>query len=137
VEEGYIMAADSIVAVGRRTLPKALTSEDVIQCLKLLSGRRHKVYTGVAIFKKHNGILLKRSRLVETIVKFKSLTDNEIAAYSKLEDGLNKAGGYSIQGYAESFITYISGSFSNVVGLPLFETKNMLVSLGFFDNTKS
>lgn len=133
LDEGYIIGSDSVVALGRRTLPKALTKEDIIYCMKLLSGRRHKVYTGVSIIKKSNGQIIKRSRVIETTLKFKRLTDAEIEYYASTEEGLEKAGGYSIQGYAESFMSFISGSYSNVVGLPLFETRNMLTSLGFFE----
>ena len=132
VDCGYIIAADSVAAVGRRILPKALNDEDIKFCLNLLSGKRHRIYTGVTIIKKENSILVERQRLVQTILKFKRLTDAEIEFYLSLKEGLQKAGGYSIQGFAESFVEYISGSFSNVVGLPLFEVRNMLISLGYY-----
>lgn len=135
VSEGYIIGSDSVVALGRRTLPKALTKEDIIYCMKMLSGRRHKVYTGVTIIKKTtDGKIVKRTKVGETILKFKRLTDAEIEEYASTEEGLNKAGGYSIQGFAECFMSYVSGSYSNVVGLPLFETRNLLTSLGFYKN---
>jgi septum formation protein len=134
VEEGYIIGSDSIVALGRRTLPKALSKQDIIYCMNMLSGRRHKVYTGITIIKKtKDGKTIKRMKVAETIIKFKRLTDSEIEEYASSDEGLNKAGGYSIQGFAESFISYISGSYSNVVGLPLFEVRNMLISLGYYN----
>lgn len=125
-----IIAADTVSAKGRKILPKALTAEDVRYCLKEFSGCRHRIYTGVCIIKKVTGEILIRQRLVQTIVKFKRLTDQEIDFYCNLGEGIDKAGGYSIRGYAEAFISFISGSYSNVVGLPLFETVNMLNSLG-------
>lgn len=137
IDEGYVIGSDSIVALGRRTLPKALSKEDVIYCMKMLSGRRHKVYTGVTIIKKTKDGIVKRTRVGETILKFKRLTDNEIEEYASTDEGLNKAGGYSIQGLAESFMSYISGSYSNVVGLPLFEVRNMLTSLGYYKEKSS
>lgn len=132
IEEGYIIGCDSIVALGRRTLPKALTKEDVIYCMKMLSGRRHKVYTGVTIIKKTKDVLVKCTKVAETVIKFKRLTDAEIEEYASTDEGFNKAGGYSVQGFAESFMSFMAGSYSNVVGLPLFETRNMLTSLGFY-----
>lgn len=129
VEVGYIIAADTVAAVGRRIMPKALTPEMVADCLRLYSGRRHKLYTGVHIIKKSDK-LESRTRLVETVVRVKRLTNEEIHFYSTCGEGLNKAGGYSIQGIFQSFVPFIGGSFSNIIGLPLFETRNMLTSLG-------
>lgn len=126
-----IIAADSVVAKGRRTLPKASTKEEVRYCLEMLSQRRHKVYTGICIIKRSNNEQQIRKKLVQTIVKFKKLSSKEIDFYCDIGEGIDKAGGYSILGYAESFVEFISGSFSNVRGLPLFETKNMLDSLGY------
>lgn len=133
VERGYIIGADTVAAVGRRILPKALDDESVRFCLNMLSGRRHKLYTAVTIIKKSHGELLYRHKLVQTILKFKRLDQEEINTYIKSGEGLNKAGGYSIQGLAQAYIEYISGSFSNVVGLPLCEFRNMLKSLGFYN----
>ena len=130
LDEGLIIAADTVAAIGRRILPKALTAEDVRECLLLLSHRRHRVYTGICIIKKTAGNLRTRQKLVQTIIKFKKLTSQDIDLYIKLGEGLNKAGGYSIQEFAESFVSFISGSYSNVIGLPLSETANMLNSLG-------
>lgn len=130
VDCGYIIAADTVAAVGRRIMPKALTPEMVANCLRLYSGRRHKLYTGVHIIKKTDK-LESRTRLVETVVRVKRLTEEEIGFYAHCGEGLNKAGGYSIQGIFQSFVPFIGGSFSNIIGLPLFETRNMLISLGF------
>lgn len=129
-ENGYIIAADSVAAVGRRIMPKALTPEMVADCLRAFSGRRHSLYTGVHIIKKTAERMESRHRVVKTVIKFKNLSTDEIDLYVNLGEGLNKAGGYSIQGYAQSYVSFISGSFSNIIGLPLYETRNMLTSLG-------
>ncbi len=120
--EALVLAADSVVAVGRRILPKAETEAQARSCLALLSGRRHKVLGGIAI-----GCAGKvRTRLVETAVRFKRLEKAEIEAYVQSGEWQGKAGGYAIQGRAASFVAFISGSYSNVVGLPLFETAALL-----------
>jgi septum formation protein len=121
-----VLAADSVVAVGRRILPKAESESDARRCLALLSGRRHKVLGGVAMT---TGAVL-RARLVETAVRFKRLETAEIEDYVRSGEWQGKAGGYAIQGHAAAFVTFISGSYSNVVGLPLFETAALLRSLG-------
>ena len=131
VDSGYIIGADTVAAVGRRILPKALDDDMVRDCMKMLSGRRHKLYTGVTIIKKSEGLLIERHKIVQTVLKFKRMTDDEIELYVKSGEGLNKAGGYAIQGLIQACIEYIGGSFSNVVGLPLCELKNMLNSLGY------
>lgn len=123
-----VLAADSVVAVGRRILPKAESEADARRCLALLSGRRHKVLGGVAMT---TGAGL-RTRLVETAVRFKRLESMEIEDYIQSGEWQGKAGGYAIQGHAAAFVTFISGSYSNVVGLPLFETAALLRSLGGF-----
>ncbi|KJV55330.1 septum formation protein Maf [Orientia chuto str. Dubai] len=132
IENGYIIAADTVAAVGRRILPKAMTDLDVEYCLKMLSGRRHKVFTGVKVIKvKNNNIIAFNTRTVESIVKVKRLTSQEIAAYVITKQGLNKAGGHSMEGIWQCFVQFMRGSSSNIMGLPLFETRNMLLSLGF------
>ncbi len=128
--DAIIIAADTVVARGRKILPKALTKDDVKYCLEILSGRRHRVYTGVCIIKKTSAQLLVRQKLVQTIVKFKVLSKQEIEFYCNLDEGINKAGGWAISGYAESFVSGIYGSYSNIMGLPMMETVNMLNSLG-------
>ena len=118
-----VLAADTVVALGRRILPKAETAEDVESCLKLLSGRRHQVMTVLALAAPGRKI---RTRTVTTRVAFKVLTPRDIAAYVASGEGIGKAGGYAIQGRAEGLIRSINGSYSNVVGLPLYETVAML-----------
>ena len=122
----FFLAADTVVACGRRILPKAETDQAVRDCLDILSGRRHQVMTAVAV--SANGEA--RMRLVETRVTFKRLTDAEIDAYVRCGEGLGKAGGYAIQGRADTFVRQINGSYSNVVGLPLLETVGLLKGCG-------
>jgi septum formation protein len=120
--QAIVLAADSVVAVGRRILPKAETEAEARACLALLSGRRHKVLGGVAV-----GSAGKvRTRLVETAVRFKRLERAEVDAYIQSGEWQDKAGGYAVQGRAASFVAFLSGSYSNVVGLPLFETLALL-----------
>jgi septum formation protein len=123
--EAIVLAADSVVAVGRRILPKAETEAEARACLALLSGRRHKVLGGLAIGRAGK----VRTRLVETAVRFKRLERAEIEAYVQSGEWQGKAGGYAIQGRAASFVAFLSGSYSNVVGLPLFETAALLKAL--------
>jgi septum formation protein len=123
--QALVLAADSVVAVGRRILPKAETKDEAIRCLKLLSGRRHKVLGGLALAVPGGKV---RMRLVETVVRFKRLEPKEIEAYLASGEWQGKAGGYAIQGRAAEFVAFISGSYSNVVGLALFETAALLRS---------
>jgi len=122
----FFLAADTVVACGRRILPKAETEKEVRDCLALLSGRRHIVITAVALL----GEGRLRTRLVETRLAFKRLTEDEIDAYVRLGEGIGKAGGYAIQGRAEAFVRQVNGSYSNVVGLPLLETVGLLRGCG-------
>jgi septum formation protein len=126
-DAAIVLAADTVVACGRRILPKALDDDDVRACLALLSGRRHMVMTAVAV-RKSDGTM--RTRLVETRVSFKRLTEQELTNYLQCGEGIGKAGGYAIQGRAETFVRQINGSYSNVVGLPLFETIGLLKACG-------
>jgi septum formation protein len=121
-----VLAADSVVAVGRRILPKAETDHQARQCLALLSGRRHKVVGGLALVACGGKV---RTRLVETAVRFKRLDAGEIDSYIDSGEWQGKAGGYAIQGRAAAFVAFLSGSYSNVVGLPLFETVALLKSV--------
>ena len=121
-----VLAADTVVATGRRILPKAEDAATAKQCLKLLQGKRHRVYTAIAVCA--GGTL--KSNLVMTQVKFKRLSEREIAAYVASGQWEGKAGGYAIQGLAAAFIPAINGSYSNVVGLPLAETSTMLATFG-------
>jgi septum formation protein len=125
-KDAAVLAADTVVAVGRRVLPKAEADAQARACLALLSGRSHRVYTGLAL-KLPSGDT--RTRLVETRVTFKRLTESEIAAYVDSGEWKGKAGGYAAQGLAGRFIMSIVGSYSSVVGLPLYETANLLESV--------
>ncbi len=132
ISNGYIVSADTVATCSRHILPKAKSKEEIQYCLNMLSGRRHRLYTGLCIIKIHDGkIKQSATKLVTTTLKFKRLSTVEIEYYCQCDEGLNKAGGYSVQGFAASFVTMIQGSFSNIVGLPLTETKNMLISMGF------
>ena len=122
-----VLAADSVVAVGRRILPKAESEADVRHCLALMSGRRHKVLGGIAVGFPDGKV---RTRLVETVVRFRRLQAADIEAYVAGGEWKGKAGGYAIQGHAATFISFIAGSYSNVVGLPLFETVQLLKAAG-------
>jgi septum formation protein len=123
----FILAADTVVACGRRILPKAETDDDVRACLNLLSGRRHQVMTAVALLTPGGRL---HTRLALTRVSFRRLTEAEVAAYIESREGIGKAGGYAIQGRAEIFVKEISGSYSNVVGLPLSLTILLLQGCG-------
>lgn len=127
-EGAFILAADTVVGCGRRILPKAESVNDVRNCLKLLSGRRHHIYTGIAL-KEPDGTI--RARLCESVAIFKCLTPQEIEDYVASGEGLGKAGGYAIQGRAAALIRFVSGSHSNIVGLPLYETAQLLRGSGF------
>ena len=124
----FVLAGDTVVAVGRRILPKAEDEATAHRCLELMSGRRHRVLSAVALRAPDGGL---RERLSETVVRFKNLSSEEIAAYLAGGEWRGKAGGYAIQGSAEGLIAWISGSHSGVVGLPLFETRALLKAAGF------
>lgn len=124
----HVLAGDTVVAVGRRILPKADDEATARDCLKLLSGRRHRVLSAIAL-RAPDGTL--RERMSETSVKFKALSDEEIRDYLAGGEWDGKAGGYAIQGAAEGLISWIQGSHSGVVGLPLFETRALLKASGF------
>lgn len=123
----YVLAADTVVALGRRILPKAELAEEATHCLSLLSGRSHKVYTGVCLISPKGR---SRVSVSTTKVRFMRLA-SEIEPYIASGEWRGKAGGYAIQGIAGSFVSKISGSYSNVVGLPLFETSKLLVGEGY------
>jgi septum formation protein len=123
--EARVLAADTVVGAGRRILPKAETEAQARACLNLLSGRRHRVYTGVCLIVPGGRA---RTRLGESIVTFKRLAPTEIDAYIASGEWHGKAGGYAIQGRAAAFIRFLSGSHSTVVGLPLYETAQLLAA---------
>lgn len=122
------LAADTVVAAGRRILPKAESEAEARQCLTLLSGRRHRVHSAISLI---DGTGRARHRLSTSIVSFKRLSDEEIAAYLASGEWRGKAGGYAIQGRAEALVRALSGSFSGVMGLPLFETRALLRAAGY------
>jgi septum formation protein len=124
----FILAADTVVACGRRILPKAEDEATARACLALLSGRRHRVYGGVALIGPDGRLAIRR---VESRVAMKRLSEAEIAAYLKSGEWHGKAGGYAIQGGAAAFVSWLSGSYSNVVGLPLFEVAQLLAGRGY------
>lgn len=126
--DAFVLAADTVVACGRRILPKATDVETAERCLRLLSGRRHRVYGGVAVAAPDGR---RAERIVVTGVRFKRLDAQELAAYLESGEWQGKAGGYAIQGRAEAFVEAIEGSYSNVVGLPLAVTSNLLRGLGW------
>ena len=122
-----VLAADTVVACGRRILPKAETPETARECLRLLSGRRHRVLSALCLRLPEGAA---RTRTVETVVRFKRLELSEIETYIQQDEWRGKAGGYAIQGRAAIFVAWINGSHSNVVGLPLFETHALLNGAG-------
>lgn len=123
-----VLAADTVVACGRRILPKAENDRQARECLELLSGRRHRVLTALCVV---DGGGFQRSRTVESIVRVKRLAEGEISGYLKSGEWRGKAGGYAIQGLASAFIPWIAGSHSSIVGLPLAETATLLSAAGF------
>lgn len=125
---GYVLAGDTVVAAGRRILPKTESENEARRCLELLSGRRHFVLSSV-VLRAPDGSL--RERLNETTVRFKNLSSEEIDSYLASGDWHGKAGGYAIQGAAEGLVQWIRGSHSGVMGLPLYETRALLKSAGF------
>ena len=128
LSEAYVIGADTVVCVGRRILPKCETSDEAEFCLRLLSGRAHRVYTGVTVIDPEGR---ERSRLVETRLRFKRLSGQEIDNYLASLEWCGKAGGYAIQGIAGAFVVKLVGSYTGVVGLPLQETMALLDGLGY------
>jgi septum formation protein len=126
--KSFILAADTVVSVGRRILPKAEMLEDANNALHLLSGRNHRVYSGVCLISP-DGTLTKK--VVETRLRFKRIPRVEIESYLESGEWRGKAGAYAIQGIAGSFVVKLVGSYSNVVGLPLYEAANMLTGGGY------
>jgi len=127
-DHGFILAADTVVAQGRRILPKAEMLDQASMCLRLISGRAHRVYTGLTLITPKGAA---RHRLIETRVRFKKLSSDEIDSYLASGEWRGKAGGYAIQGIAGSFVVKLIGSYTNVVGLPLYETCSLLQGEGY------
>lgn len=127
-KDSFILGADTVVACGQNALDKAESKEQAISFISKLSGRRHRVYGGITLITPENKAI---TRLSKTIVQFKHLSSNEINEYINSNEWQGKAGGYAIQGIAASYIKFISGSYSNVVGLSLYDTMNILKSGGY------
>lgn len=125
---GYVIGADTVVSVGRRILPKCEVVAEAAQCLRLLSGRAHRVHTAVCLITPNGR---ERHKLVETRLRFKRLSSSEIEAYLGSDEWRGKAGGYAIQGLAGAFALKLIGSYSCVVGLPLYETMSLLAGEGY------
>lgn len=123
-----VLAADTVVAVGRRILPKPELQDEAEACLRLLSGRAHRVFTGICVVSAKGRT---RTRLVESRLRFKRLSHEDITAYLACGEWRGKAGGYAVQGIAGSFVVKLSGSYSSVVGLPLAETVALLAGEGY------
>ncbi|MEM7461342.1 MAG: Maf-like protein [Pseudomonadota bacterium] len=128
LQNSFMIAADTVVAQGRRILPKTETLDQASNCLRLLSGRSHRVYTGVTLVTPKGAM---RHRLSESRVRFKRLSQDEMEAYLASGEWRGKAGGYAIQGLAGTFIIKLVGSYTNVVGLPLYETVSLLAGDGY------
>jgi septum formation protein len=128
IADGYILAADTVVAVGRRILGKPGFVEEAVACLQMLSGRNHRVLTCVCLITPEDRVRLK---VVDTRVRFKRLSKEDIESYVASREWRGKAGGYAIQGLAGCFVQKLSGSYTNVVGLPITEVVSMLLGEGF------
>ncbi|MEM6409999.1 MAG: Maf family protein [Pseudomonadota bacterium] len=126
-DSAYVLAADTVVALGRRILPKVADKDEAERCLRQLSGRSHQVFTALAV-RAPDGTLTART--VQSRVVFKRLTEREVTDYVQTTEPIGKAGGYAIQGGAGAFVKRLNGSYSAVVGLPLYETRNTLIGVG-------
>ena len=124
----FVLAADTVVGLGRRILPKAETIDDALDCLSLLSGRSHWVYSTVCLVAPGKKL---STRCVETKVRFKRLSREDVDSYIASNEWRGKAGGYAIQGRAEAFVRLLTGSYSGVIGLPLYETVSLLEGAGY------
>jgi septum formation protein len=123
-----VLAADTVVGLGRRCLPKAELIDQAAACLRMLSGRAHRVFTGLALMTPKGHL---RQRLVETRVRFKRLSHEDIESYLASGEWRGKAGGYAVQGFAGAFVVKLTGSYTNIVGLPLYETMTLLTGEGY------
>ena len=130
-DDAIIVAADTMVAVGRRIIGKAANRDEAFRDLSLMQGRNHRVYTGMCIIKRDKGAEVQRSvKLVETVVKFKHMTADEINWYVNTNEWEGKSGSFTLMGIGAGFIESIKGSHTNVIGLPLCEARNVLVGMG-------
>lgn len=128
-QDSFILSADTVVACGRRILPKTENEQQARACLDLLSGRRHRVYNGIALVLPDGTM---KTRVVDTVVQFKRLDRADIDGYIASDEWQGKAGGYAIQGRAAAFVKFIGGSYSTVVGLSLYDTMQLLSGSGFW-----
>lgn len=128
-----VLAADTVVACGRRIVEAPFSEEKARECLDMLSGKSHRVYTAICLISPQHK---EKRRLVETRVTFKRLEEDEKEAYVKSKEGFGKAGGYAIQGYAAAFVKRLNGSYTSILGLPLFEVRNLLKGLGLLEIKK-
>jgi septum formation protein len=128
IADGFVLAADTVVAVGSRILPKTELVDEAAACLRLLSGRAHRVFTGVCLVTPKGAL---RERVVETRVRFKRLSQEDLDAYLASGEWRGKAGGYAIQGIAGGFVVKLIGSYGAVVGLPLYEVLSLLGGEGY------
>ncbi len=128
INEAIIIGADTVPVCKGKILRKAASADDIKASLEMLSNKRHRVYTGVCVIKKIEHDFIIRTSVAKTVIKFRHISKQEMEYYAHLEEGIGKAGGYTLHGYAESFVSYISGSFSNVIGLPLSQTQKLLAA---------
>ena len=128
LQDSYVLTADTVVGLGSRILPKAEMLDEAATSLRLLSGRNHRVYTSITLVTPKGAV---RHKLVESRVRFKRLSRDELEAYLASGEWRGKAGGYAIQGIAGSFVVKLIGSYTNVVGLPLYETAALLTGEGY------
>ena len=126
--ESIILTADTVVCVGRRILPKTMDMNTAEKCLNLITRRRHKVFTSFTLYSPNSSL---KTKTIQSIIKFKRLHPDEISYYLDTKEWEGKAGGYAIQGIAASYVNFISGSYSSVVGLPLAEIYRVLISIGY------
>ena len=138
IEDGYVIAADTAIEIGRKTLGKAENEEDVARMIERLSGRKHRVYTSVVVALVRDHKIIKSAiKTSKTTITLKRLSKSDLDSYIKSGHGIGREGGFNIQGMVECFVKSINGSYSGIVGLPLYETNNLLISLGYKKNTLS
>lgn len=130
MQSGCVIGSDKVVALGRRILWKVFSRDENLAHIKALSGRRHRIYTGICLAYKDGSVIFKRLRIATTIVKFKRFSDQEIKEYVDSEEGIGHEGGYDFQGRAQAFMQFVRGSVSGAAGLPLLELKNLLAAKG-------
>ncbi len=134
-DDGIIIAADTMVALGRRIIGKAENAAEAMRDLKLMQGRKHRVYSGMSVIKKQGGIIVQQShKLVCTMVTFKKMSRNELEWYVATNEWQGKSGSFTLMGIAAGFIQEVSGSHTNIIGLPLCEARNILISMGMHPN---